>query len=969
MRCGVRRRSNSTRAATSGLLAMGTETKLPDPRSQGTVRRLGHLIRRGCMRDSSGFGASEVGRRERDNRMLREDARRATVSPKLVDQVLRLGALWMLALACALAGGLVVTPLAAADARGGAVVRDGVVLVGFEPGVRAGRQRAVVARVGATGLRRLSAGARIARGHRSGTRRLGATVRLRVRRGTVLSAVRSLRKQPGVAYAEPDYLLHEAAAPNDPSFGLQWAHSNTGQLVNGVSGTVGADDRGLAAWGVASGSSSIVIGETDSGVDYRHPDLAANIWSNPGGIGGCSTGSHGYNVLLRNCDPMDDEKTYGGHGTHVAGILGAVGNNGVGVAGVNWTTTILPVKWLDSSGYGYTDQLISALDWLVKAKQAGINIRVVNDSATFVGTAYSQALADEIDVLGANDILFVTAAGNTGDNNDDPAKRRYPCGYQRPTELCVTASDQYDRLPSWANYGSNTVDLAAPGVNIYSTLRNGTYGYISGGSMASPQVAGAAALILAQGYQSVSALRADILGNVDVLPSLSNLVRTNGRLNICKALSGCANSAPPPGTYTLGNANVGTSSDVFAANRKRVNRYVLSAAGNITKLSVYLATTSKSGQEALRGVLYANSGGSPGRLLAASNELVFHSTDRAGWYDLTLPAPVALTAGTYWLGVLSGATGNVASYRWDSVPGSRVYNNNTYTSGPSDPFGSVIGSDAEEMSLYATYTVGSPPTSAPTNTSPPTITGTPQSGQTLIAGNGSWSASPTSYGYQWLRCDTSGSSCTAISGATLQTYALGSGDVGSTMRVAVTATNSSGASQATSAPTAVVQQASQTTGTLGKNTVGTSADSFAADRKRVNRYSLAATGTVSKLSIYLAPTSTAGQQTIKGVIYADASGAPGSLMASSNELVFHSTDKAGWYDLVLSAPRTLTAGNYWIGVLTGASAGVASFRWDSVSGGRVYNNNTYTSGPTDPFGSIQGTDNEQASLYATYTLA
>jgi hypothetical protein len=126
---------------------------------------------------------------------------------------------------------------------------------------------------------------------------------------------------------------------------------------------------------------------------------------------------------------------------------------------------------------------------------------------------------------------------------------------------------------------------------------------------------------------------------------------------------------------------------------------------------------------------------------------------------------------------------------------------------------------------------------------------------------------------------------------------------------------------------------------------------------------------VSKLSIYLAPTSTAGQQTIKGVIYADASGAPGSLMASSNELVFHSTDKAGWYDLVLSAPRTLTAGNYWIGVLTGASAGVASFRWDSVSGGRVYNNNTYTSGPTDPFGSIQGTDNEQASLYATYTLA
>src|SRR5207247_2039080 len=134
----------------------------------------------------------------------------------------------------------------------------------------------------------------------------------------------------------------------------------------------------------------------------------------------------------------------------------------------------------------------------------GVNVRVVNDSATFVGTAYSQALSDEIDVLGANDILFVTAAGNTGDNNDNTAVRRYPCGYNRPSEICVTASDQQDRLPSWANYGPNTVDLAAPGDNIYSTLRNGTYGYVSGGSMASPQVAGTAALILAGGYQSAT---------------------------------------------------------------------------------------------------------------------------------------------------------------------------------------------------------------------------------------------------------------------------------------------------------------------------------------------------------------------------------------------------------------------------------------------------------------------------------
>jgi subtilisin family serine protease len=362
---------------------------------------------------------------------------------------------------------------------------------------------------------------------------------LRLLRGDVSTAITALRRYREVRYAEPDYIGHQNATPNDPSFSLQWGSSNTGQSVNGITGTAGADDRALAAWGVSIGSRSIVIGETDSGVDYNHPDLAANVWSNPGGIGGCAGGTHGYNFVAGNCNPMDDETVYGGHGTHVAGILGAVGNNGIGVAGMNWQTTILPVKWTDSSGSGNTSTLISALDWLLKAKQAGVNVRVVNDSATFVGTAYSQALSDEIDLLGTNDILFVTAAGNTGQNNDNLAYRRYPCGYDRPTEICVTASNQNDALPSWANYGANTVDLAAPGDNIYSTLRNGTYGYISGGSMASPQVAGAAALVLSRGYMSASSLKADILNNVDALPSLSGLVRTGGRLDVCKALPGC----------------------------------------------------------------------------------------------------------------------------------------------------------------------------------------------------------------------------------------------------------------------------------------------------------------------------------------------------------------------------------------------------------------------------------------------
>jgi thermitase len=407
--------------------------------------------------------------------------------------------------------------------------RTGLVLLAFTPGATNEVRAADLAAVGAHVIRSF----------------IGGTQLVSVPRGDVLSAIETLGSRGHVRFAEPDYLNQEDAAPNDPSFGLQWGHRNTGQIVNGDTGTVGADERSVPAWNMTTGSRSIVIAEVDSGVDYNHPDLAANIWSNPGGVGGCPPGTHGYNVLTGTCDPMDDETTYGGHGTHVAGILGAVGNNGRGVAGVNWATTILPVKWLDSTGGGSDSDLISALDWVLQSQAAGVNIRVVNDSATFVGTAFSQALSDEIDLLGQHNILFVTAAGNTGDNNDNLSLRRYPCGYDRPTEICVTASNQKDALPSFANYGATTVDLAAPGDQIYSTLRNGAYGFISGGSMASPQVAGAAALVLSAGDLSTTGLKAQILNSVDPVPALTGKVRTGGRLDVCKAIPTSTNRACP----------------------------------------------------------------------------------------------------------------------------------------------------------------------------------------------------------------------------------------------------------------------------------------------------------------------------------------------------------------------------------------------------------------------------------------
>jgi thermitase len=860
--------------------------------------------------------------------------------------------------------------------------RSGVVLVGFRSGVSAGARYAIERGAGGQSATRIGPSIKPARrdGIAADEQQYLSPLKLRVAPTQVLAVARRLRRNRAVAYAEPDYLMTASAMPNDPSFSLQWAAHNTGQLIPTqeseevlgaeAKGTAGADDRALEAWGVTTGSRSIVIGEADTGLDYNHPDLAANIWSNPGGVGACAAGTHGYNVLKHTCEPMDDDKAYGGHGTHVAGIMGAVGNNNVGVAGMNWQTTILPVKWLSASAWGETSGLIEALQWLVAAKQAGVNVRVVNDSATFPGTASSQALANEIDTLGANNILFVTAAGNTGDNNDEERVRRYPCGYDRPSEICVTATDNNDRLPSWANYGPHTVDLAAPGVSIYSTLRNGAYGYLSGGSMASPQVAGAASLILSAAPSlSVTELKARILGSVDPLPSLSGKVITGGRLDACKAIAGCA-TQQPASTATFGKTTVGASTDsgIFSGY-KVVHAATLPTAGTVTKLSVYAVPGINSpSPQALRAVIYRDSGGSPGALVASGPEVTYRgTTNGSGWFDLPLTGPIALAPGGYWLGFTTGTTTEGMGYRFDSVANSRAYNTNAFAGGPTDPFGSAE-KDSEQASIYATYTSSAPAQpSRPANTTPPTIAGTAQVGQTLTAGSGSWSESPSGYAYQWQRCDSAGANCAALSGATAQTYTLGASDLNTTVRVSVTASNAAGPSAAaSSSQTALVQPIPQGVATFGKTNVGSSSDTYAADRKRVNRYALTTAGSVSKLSIYLTSAASSGQQLLQGVVYADSAGKPAALLGSSEALTFKAKSAAGWYDLKFSAPLKLAAGEYWIGVITGASGGVAGFRYDSVAGSRDYNANSFSAGPSTAFGSVS-TDAEQTSLFATYT--
>jgi subtilisin family serine protease len=473
-------------------------------------------------------------------------------------------------------------------ARASTPYRPGILVVGFQAGVPASLQRRLERQVGGRWKHPLGQASRSGRAASRLERRIGTSVVLGVSRGGVLSAARALRRhRRWIRYAEPDYLMQASGVrvPDDPGFSLEWGSLNSGQLVQGVVGVSGVDDRAALAWGVSTGSRGVVIGEVDTGVDFTHPDLAGNVWSNPGGVGGCAAGTHGYNVVAGSCSPMDDDTVYGGHGTHVAGIMGAVGDNGVGVAGVNWSTTILPVKWLDSNASGSTSQLISALDWLVGAKAAGVNVRVVNDSATFVGTAYSQALSDEIDLLGADNILFVTAAGNTGQDNDNPAYTRYPCGYDRPTEICVTATDQNDQLPSWANWGATKVDLGAPGESIYSTLRNDSYGYINGGSMAAAQVSGAAALILSTGDQSTTNLKADILNNVDPIPALTGKTRTGGRLNICKAIPTCLEPVVTSIGPADGTTGVAGRADVYAVFNEAMDHPSTAAAFTLVRTS------------------------------------------------------------------------------------------------------------------------------------------------------------------------------------------------------------------------------------------------------------------------------------------------------------------------------------------------------------------------------------------------
>lgn len=344
------------------------------------------------------------------------------------------------------------------------------------------------------------------------------------------------QQRPEVLWAEPNYWLSQTRLPNDPAFERQWAMFNPD----------GVDIEALSAWQQQRSSRNLVVAVIDSGIDYYHEDLADNLWVNTQEIAGngIDDDNNGYvddifgiSALRHNGDPMDTNR----HGTHVAGIIGARGDNQTGITGVVWDLQILSCSFLDSDGYGTVEGAVTCIDYVIQQKARGQDIRIIN--ASWGGSGQSQALKEAIARAGEVGISVVAAAGNDSKNAD--AYAHYPSGYALDNIISVASSDELDRLSAFSNFGFESVDLAAPGSGIYSTVPDDGYQYLSGTSMAAPMVSGSLALMLGvKPALTVSALHKALFDSCDRIETLADAVPEGRRLNLKSAL---AYADPVPG--------------------------------------------------------------------------------------------------------------------------------------------------------------------------------------------------------------------------------------------------------------------------------------------------------------------------------------------------------------------------------------------------------------------------------------
>lgn len=423
-------------------------------------------------------------------------------------------------------------------------VVPGELIVKFHPGIALQNQSELLASIGAGIIYRFSGMDAL---HLSVPNYVGVT--------NVLELSKWISNQPGVAFAEPNYVVHAFEnhnIPNDTLFSELWALQNKESQQKPV-----ADIGATTAWTRSTGSRRVVVAVIDSGIDYSHEDIRENYWSNPGETGldfqgrdkrtnGVDDDGNGYvddwrgwDFANNDNDPMDDNS----HGTHCAGTIGALGNNNVGVVGVNWHVSLLGIKFLKGDGSGDTAGAIKAIEY---ATSLGIPIL----SNSWGGAPYSEALKDTIEQAAKKDILFVAAAGNN--SNDIDLRPTYPASYNIPNIVSVSATDSRDEMAKFSNYGKSTVHLAAPGVDILSTVPDNKYEKLSGTSMATPHVAGAAALIKSMYPKATARLLKDkITNSVDIIRSQIDKTISNGRLNIGTAMEEDTMPPSPPSSLTI----------------------------------------------------------------------------------------------------------------------------------------------------------------------------------------------------------------------------------------------------------------------------------------------------------------------------------------------------------------------------------------------------------------------------------
>jgi serine protease len=382
---------------------------------------------------------------------------------------------------------------------------------------------------------------------------------------SVEEALARYQKDPNVLYAEPNYIYeHTATLPNDARFGELFGLNNTGQS----GGLADADIDATEAWDLTQGSDQVVVAVIDTGIDFNHPDLVANVFVNPsefGGMAGVDDDAngfiddfHGVNTINGTGNPFDDNN----HGTHVSGTIAASGNNGVGVVGVNWRAKIIACKFLSAAGSGAIADAIECMDYFLDMKTRAVNpVNIIATSNSWGGGGFSQAMLDAILAHNSAGMLFVAAAGNSNTNND--VTPNFPSNYESPNVIAVLASNRLDQKASFSSFGSRTVDVGAPGQDILSTTPGNNFAVFSGTSMATPHVSGLVALLKAHNpARTPQQIKNLILTGGDVTPATDTEVLTGRRINAFGSLT-CVdrvlnNRFAPAGN----NLTVGTGSPV-----------------------------------------------------------------------------------------------------------------------------------------------------------------------------------------------------------------------------------------------------------------------------------------------------------------------------------------------------------------------------------------------------------------------